>query len=270
MPIEDFERITSPLAYGGKSHQLGGAIRSGLPVPRGFGVSWEVVDAVVRSEPLACRDVLVALQSLAADSVAVRSSAIGEDSADASFAGHHLSLMHLRSPEAVLDGIRQVWASGSDPGALAYRQKKGIPGPVRIGVAVQAMVDAECAGVLFSRHPVTGADEIVLEASWGLGESVVAGLVIPDHYRVARSGEILETRLGDKDIAIQFRPEGGTEERTVDPERATGPCLSADQIDGLRLLAIRCEALLPQGVDVEWAYREGQLFLLQCRPISTR
>ena len=88
MPIEDFERITSPLAYGGKSHQLGGAIRSGLPVPRGFGVSWEVVDAVVRSEPLACRDVLVALQSLAADSVAVRSSAIGEDSADASFAGH--------------------------------------------------------------------------------------------------------------------------------------------------------------------------------------
>ena len=270
MSVDRFEDITDPLLHGGKSYQLGAAIRAGLPVPPGFGISCEAVEAVVRAEPATCRGVVAALQDLAADSVAVRSSAIGEDSSDASFAGHHLSLMHLRSPEAILDGIRQVWQSGCDPGALAYRQKKGIAGPVRIGVAVQAMVDADCSGVLFSRHPVTGADEMVIEASWGLGEGVVSGLVIPDHYRVSRTGEIVETRLGEKDVAIQLRVDGGTEERPVEQARATVLCLSNDQIDDLRRLAIRCEALFPQGLDIEWAYRGGELFLLQCRPISTK
>jgi pyruvate,water dikinase len=121
---------------------------------------------------------------------------------------------------------------------------------------------------MFTTNPVTGADERMIEASWGLGEAVVAGQVIPDNYRVHRSGEVLERTPGLKKIAIRTLPEGGTFEQQVAPELVERLCLDDDQLAELNRLAERCEQVYGQGRDIEWAFADGMLHLLQCRAVT--
>jgi hypothetical protein len=121
---------------------------------------------------------------------------------------------------------------------------------------------------MFTRNPVTGADERVIEASWGLGEVVVAGRVIPDMYRVDRSGEVLERTPGLKKIAVRSLPDGGTVEEEVPADLTERLCLDDAQLEGLNELATRCEAVYGPGRDIEWAIADGQLFLLQCRAVT--
>src|SRR5678816_4580688 len=110
-----------------------------------------------------------------------------------------------------------------------------------VGVVVQSLLDPSVAGVMFTEHPVTGADERLVEASWGLGESVVAGLVIPDHFRLDRSGQVLERKVGRKAVAIRCLPNGGTYEEKVAPEQLSQCCLDDAQIAALGQLALQCE-----------------------------
>src|SRR5262249_37484719 len=126
----------------------------------------------------------------------------------------------------------------------------------------------DSAGVMFTRNPINGADERVIEASWGLGEAVVAGLVIPDHFRIGRSGEVLERTPGLKKIAVRTLPEGGTVEEQIGPERAEQLCLDDSQLEDLHRLATRCEEVYGPDRDIEWAFAGGQLYLLQCRAIT--
>ena len=253
--------------FGGKAASLCRARRAGLPVPPGFALPWALVEAISAGEAAA----LAALRGLvdaAGGLVAVRSSAVGEDGASASFAGQHLTELHLRTDEQLLAAIERVWASACAASALAYRAKMGIVGPPRMGVVVQRLVDADCAGVLFTRHPITGADERVIEAAWGLGEIVVAGLVTPDHYRVARDGRVLERRAGEKDLAIRPDPDGGTREETIDDHRVHGLCLDDGKLARLGALAAQCEAASPGPHDLEWAFHREHLYLLQQRAIT--
>lgn len=256
---------------GGKAAQLGAAIRAGLPVPDGCALTPEAVEAIARGD----RDVIERLSraTAGASRVAVRSSALDEDSADASFAGAHLSVLGVAGIDAITDAIRAVHASGSDDGAQGYRTRLGLQHSTRMAVVVQQLVDSEVAGVLFTRHPVTGADERVVEASWGLGEAVVAGLVTPDSFRVARGGEVLERIAGDKDIAIRayVDADGSTraEEVPVDPERASMLCLEDAQLADLDQLAARCDEVYgSRDHDIEFAFAGGRLHLLQRRPIT--
>lgn len=252
--------------YGGKAVQLGTALRAGLPVPDGFALSWEVVASVAAGEPVA--DVAWP------DPCAVRSSAIGEDSAGASFAGTHLSVLGVRGDVAVVEAIRDVHASGSDPGALAYRATLGLADSVRMGVVVQELVDSDVAGVMFTRNPLTGADERVIEASWGLGEAVVAGLVTPDRYVLDRTGTLVEQVVGEKDLAIRRTPGGGTVEEEVDPLLIDEPCLGRSELAALHDLALACDRVYgtPEHAsgehDIEFAFRGAILYLLQRRPIT--
>ena len=119
-----------------------------------------------------------------------------------------------------------------------------------------------------SKNPVTGVDERVIEASWGLGEAVVAGIVIPDHYRVDRSGQVLERKPGLKRVAVRRVPTGGTVEASVAPELVERLCLDDDQLQELNRLADRCEHVYGPARDVEWAIAGGTLYLLQCRAIT--
>ncbi len=138
-----------------------------------------------------------------------------------------------------------------------------------MGVVVQEMVDADVAGVLFTRNPVTGADELVIEASWGLGEAVVAGLVTPDHVRADRSGRVLERVVGDKDLAIRLTADGGTAEVPVPRQRAAVPCLDDAQVRALHALVRTCDlAYGDTAHDIEFAFAGGTLHLLQRRPIT--
>jgi pyruvate, water dikinase len=125
------------------------------------------------------------------------------------------------------------------------------------------------AGVLFTRNPVTGAAERVIEASWGLGEAVVAGLVTPDRYVLGAGGQLLESRAGDKDLAIRYRASGGTHEVAVEPHLVDALCLTSADLAALHALVHRCDdAFGSDEHDIEFAFRSGTLSLLQRRPIT--
>jgi pyruvate,water dikinase len=270
-PVAALRDAADPATYGGKAVQLGTAIRHGLPVPAGYALSTGLVDALADDDP----DALAAVDRIAAGlgTVAVRSSAVDEDSAGASFAGAHLSVLGVRGSPAIMTAVRAVRASAQDAGAQSYRATLGLDDEARMAVVVQQLVDAEVAGVLFSRNPVTGTPERVIEASWGLGESVVSGVVTPDSYRVAPGGQLLERRLGDKDVAI--RPVPGpdgtvvTEEVPVDLALQDAYCLSDARLAALDALVTRCDQVYGStDHDIEFAFRGLEVFLLQRRPIT--
>ena len=200
--------------------------------------------------------------------VAVRSSAVGEDAKDASFAGQHVTILNVDSTEALVNAIRAVHQSAHSASALAYRRRLGVDGPPRIAVAVQQLVEPDSAGVLFTRNPVTGARERVIEAAWGLGEAVVSGMVVPDSYRISPEGQVLERTVGEKDIALRSKPDGGIEEVPVDRSKVRSRVLDDRQLDALHQLVIRCERAYGDELDIEWAFSREELFLLQCRSIT--
>jgi pyruvate,water dikinase len=253
--------------FGSKAVGLGEAAREGLPLPAGIALSGPVVEAVATGETRAIAKVLKAAQPLARP-LAVRSSAVDEDGAHASFAGQHLTLLNVASDEALASALREIWWSANSDSAITYRQRVGLFTRPSVAVVVQSLLDPEVAGVMFTRNPVTGADERLIEASWGLGEAVVAGLVIPDHFRLSRSGEVLERRPGAKTIAIRTLPEGGTVEERVGTDLVERLCLDDDQLTELNKLAERCEQVYGPARDIEWAFAVGTLYLLQCRAVT--
>ena len=252
--------------YGGKARELGRALRAGLPVPPGWALSPGLVERVVLGESSARQRLCAAFDALGP--AAVRSSALGEDGADASFAGQHASVLNVRTHEGLLSAVANVYESARSAAALAYRRRLGITSEPRMAVVLQLLVPAESAGILFTRHPVSGADERVIEGSFGLGEAVVAGLVTPDRFRLARGGRLLERTLGDKDIAIAWHPDGGTHEVQLDAKRASEVCLTEPQLAELEALATTCERAFAGAQDLEWAFAAGKLYLLQRRAIT--
>lgn len=264
LPLEHAEEES---LFGAKAVGLGEAARAGLPVPPGFALAGEVTEAVAASDPAALGEVVAAARSLTYP-LAVRSSAVDEDGADASFAGQHLTLLNVTSPDGLGAAIRQIWWSANSDSVISYRKRVGLFTRPSVGVVVQSLLDPEVAGVMFTRHPVTGADERMVEASWGLGEAVVAARVIPDNFRLASSGEVLERRAGMKAVAIRPVAAGGTVEEAVPAERVEALCLDDSMLEQLSTLATRCEQVYGHGRDIEWAYADGQLYLLQCRAMT--
>jgi pyruvate,water dikinase len=266
--VVPLSRARETSEYGSKGVGLGDAIREGLPVPPGVALSGEFVEAVASKDERAIEKLAKAIAPLPSP-FAVRSSAADEDGAAASFAGQHLTVLNVRSAADVPSAVRDVWWSANSDAAITYRQKIGQFTRPSVGVVVQTLLNPDVAGVMFTENPVNGADERLIEASWGLGEAVVAALVVPDHFRLARSGEVLECKPGRKRIAIRSLPTGGTVEQPVPPERVTAPCLDDGQLAALAELAHRCEQVYGPRRDIEWAFQDGTLYLLQCRAVTT-
>ena len=265
--VVPLEKARDDAIFGSKAVGLGEAARAGLPLPPGVALSGAIVEAVASGEERAIEQVAKAARPLGRP-LAVRSSAVDEDGAEASFAGQHLTLLNVRSAEELRDALRDIWWSANADSAITYRQRVGLFTRPSVAVVVQSLLDPDVAGVMFTRNPVTGADERVIEASWGLGEAVVQGSVIPDNYRVDRSGEVLECTPGVKRVAIRPLPEGGTVEEDVAPELVERRCLDDSQLGELCRLAGRCEEVYGEGRDIEWAFAGGELYLLQCRAIT--
>jgi pyruvate,water dikinase len=253
--------------FGAKAVGLGAAARAGLPLPPGIALAGSIVEAVATGEERAIEQVVESVRPLGGP-LAVRSSAIDEDGADASFAGQHLTLLNVPSSDKVSSALREIWWSANSDSAITYRQRVGLFKRPSVGIVVQALLDADVAGVMFTRNPITGEDERLVEASWGLGEAVVAGTVIPDHFRIAHTGEVLERTAGVKKLAIRTLPEGGTVETEVSPELVERLCLDDDQLAQLNDLADRCEDVYGPARDIEWAFADGELYLLQCRAVT--
>ncbi len=253
--------------FGGKAAQLAAATRAGLPVPAGIALPFGLVDAVAAGDCEARQQLAAISRTLAAPLVA-RSSAVGEDSEQASFAGQHLTRLNLRSEPELVDAVCAIWGSARSPSALLYRERLGLPREPRMAVVVQEFVDADSAGVLFSRNPLDASDELVIEAAWGLGEAVVAGLVTPDRFRLRRDGAVVERIAGLKDVALRVDPAGGTREAEVPEELARALCLDDAQLAALHDLALRCDEVFGESHDLEWAFAGDRLYLLQRRAIT--
>jgi pyruvate,water dikinase len=266
--VVPFAKAHETSLYGSKAVGLGDAARQGLPVPAGVALSGDLVEAIASNEATAIAKLAKAIASLQAP-FAVRSSAVDEDGASASFAGQHLTKLNVHAANDVPSAVREVWWSANSDSAITYRQQVGLFTRPSVGVVVQTLLDPEVAGVMFTEHPVTGADERMIEASWGLGEAVVAGLVVPDHYRLDRSGKVLERKPGRKRIAVRSLPSGGTVEQQVPETQVTQLCLDDTQLAALGELALQCEQIYGPRRDIEWAFQEGTLYLLQCRAVTT-
>jgi pyruvate,water dikinase len=254
--------------FGGKAVSLGAAVRAGLPVPPGIAIAAPLVDAIAQGSP-GTMTALVDVTLLPDGRMAVRSSAVGEDSSGASFAGQHATKLNVRRPQ-LEDAVRIVWQSARSESALAYRARKGLSLDPRMGVVVQALIEPIAAGVLFTRNPITGVDERLIEAAWGLGEAIVNGAVTPDRFRLDASGRVVELTSGDKDVKVWYDEGDGTIEVSVPLELRSIPCLTSSHLDALHDLAERCHRVWGPDLDIEWALGADEaIYLLQCRPITT-
>ena len=263
-----FAKARETSLYGSKAVGLGDAVRQGLPVPPGVALSGDLVEAIASSDDRATAKLAKAIASLQPP-FAVRSSAVDEDGAAASFAGQHLTMLNVHSAREVPSAVREVWWSANSDSAITYRQRVGLFTRPSVGVVVQTLLNPVVAGVMFTENPVTGADERLIEASWGLGEAVVNGMVVPDHFRLDRSGQVLERKAGRKRIAVRALPTGGTVEHQVPAAQVTQLCLDDAQLAALGELALQCEQLYGPRRDIEWAFQDGTLYLLQCRAVTT-
>lgn len=203
--------------------------------------------------------------------VAVRSSALDEDGADASFAGQHDTYLNIRGADAVIDAVRRCVASASAPEALAYRERRGLNrDDVKMAVLVQELVPADAAAVVFSANPITGnTDEMMINANWGLGESIVGGIATPDTFTVDKVTLAVTWRGIARKDRMTVMTDAGTAEAPVPDELRERPSLRDEHIADIARLALKLEAATGHPVDVECAIARDVLYLLQCRPITT-
>ncbi|HEX7023910.1 MAG TPA: PEP/pyruvate-binding domain-containing protein, partial [Gemmatimonadales bacterium] len=231
IPLRELTR-SDRRVVGAKAAALGELARAGFPVPEGFVVLGEPDEAVLQ-----------AAAALGDVPLAVRSSAVAEDLAEASFAGQYDTVLDVRGGEALLHAVRQVRASAGGARVRRYRDARGAAGDTGIAVLVQRMLTPEAAGVAFTANPVTGArDEVVVTAARGLGERVVSGEAVGDEW-VVRGG-------------------------SADRRRVTEHAIDAEQALAVARLARSVEALFGAPQDIEWAIEGDRLYLLQSRPMT--
>jgi rifampicin phosphotransferase len=304
--IQQYDRIT----VGGKAANLGKLINAGLPVPPGFLVLTSAYERFVVQNSLqpeierlaqtisltdpsaaeqaaiAIRDlfeqailpgevseaVLSAYQQLGGTAVAVRSSATAEDLPGASFAGMQETFLNVLSPEDLLNALCRCWSSLWTARALIYRARQHIPSQtLRMAVIVQQMVAATASGVLITCNPVTGAqNEMVINASWGLGEAIVSGHVSPDVITINKeSGKLKCADVAEKQF-MTVPADSGVVELAVPTELRKKAVLSTEQITQLFHSARTIEQRFHTPQDIEWAIAGNKLFVLQTRPVTTQ
>jgi pyruvate,water dikinase len=255
---------------GGKGNSLAQLTAAGLPVPPGFCVTTvayrQSAGLGLRSDSPLAQEITDAYRRLGGGRVAVRSSATLEDGMLTSFAGQQETVLGVLGESAVLEAVRRCWESLDSERAVAYRRRQGVDdSDIAMAVVVQQLVDAEIAGVLFTRDPLDPSGRCMLvEAAWGLGETVVSGQATPDRYQVDReTGAVRERSIATK---VSRRIATGTE--AVPSGQQVQACLDDAMLVELAALGRRVEALYGDARDVEWAYAGGKFWLLQARPIT--
>jgi pyruvate,water dikinase len=235
------------------------AMEGGSPLPR------DLEDAIRR----AYRE-LAATARNPFTPVAVRSSAIDEDGAGASFAGQHDTYLNIRGEDAVVDAVSRCSQSALSAVAHEYRNQRGLEADhPQIAVLVQLLVESVASAVVFSANPINGAlEEVMITSSWGLGESVVGGAVTPDLFVLKRPGfQVLDRQIYSKEVMTVIA-EGGTREIEVPSELRERSSLDTSQIIEMGRLAQKLELAMGWPVDIECAIAYDELYLLQCRPIT--
>jgi len=292
---------------GGKGASLAELQRAGLRVPPGFVITVRAFERAMRvadpddaigvrvaalpaTDPAAIEHATAAIRgqitstpmaedlaaavsaaylSLGSDApVAVRSSAVGEDAAEASFAGLQDTYLWVRGVDAVLERVRRCWASLYNTEAVSYRLRQHLPAHAAMAVVVQRMVDPRSAGVMFTCSPTTGDRSVVaIEGSWGLGSVLVSGEVTPDSFVVSKvTGEIVRRTVAAKARLHRQAPDGsGTTSEDVAADLQERPCLDDDEVRSIARLGMEVERHYGTPQDIEWALTGGDIVLLQSR-----
>jgi pyruvate,water dikinase len=309
-PLADL-RAADEQRFGGKSTSLGELMAGEIPVPPGFAIATSAFHAFLEAGDLEARiadamagvkpddvttvqaaanairdavsatdvpddvraDIVAAYAALGDDEpVAVRSSAVGEDSGEATFAGQQETYLWVRGAEDVVGAVRDCWASTFSAPAMSYRAKMAADKKPEMGVTVQRMVDAAVSGVMFTCNPVSGDPSVVaIDASWGLGLGVVGGEVTPDEYLVSKvTGEVVRRNVSAKHVEYRADPSGrGTVCVPVDEARQSEACLDDARLAALVDVARRVQKYFGSHQDVEWALdADGELFVVQSRPVT--
>ena len=280
----------NPSIVGGKAANLS-VLAESYRVPPGFAVTAEAFDQAIYGgflqDPMSGRghQIPESLYGLIADayrtlsercdqehlSVAVRSSALDEDGSSASFAGQHDTFLNVVGEQAVAKAIAGCWRSVYSSHALDYRRRQGLPlDNMKMATLVQQLVPSEISAVVFSANPITGnRKEVSINANWGLGESIVAGTVTPDTFVIRKATmAVVTAEIGDKTSMTALIP-GGTQEIDVPAQSQRQPSITHEQAVEMARLAVELEAKMGWPVDIECAYYQERLYLLQCRPITT-
>jgi pyruvate, water dikinase len=260
---------------GGKAANLSRLARMYHRVPDGFSLPVTLMD---EAHPLDLQDEITAAISDLMDChslpdfiAAVRSSAVDEDGATASFAGQHETYLNIVGADAIIQAVTRCWESAYSERVLEYRRQQGLSVKrPQLAVLVQQLVASDVSAVVFSANPVTGSrDEIMINASWGLGESIVGGTVTPDTFIVHKTDLAITGRIIADKQQMTISAPGGTHEVDVPRFIRTQASLNDEQIVEMAKLALTLEVTMEHPVDVECAYASGELYLLQCRPITT-
>lgn len=301
-------KINIPSA-GGKGANLGELIMAGFPVPAGFVLTTTAYDAFVQAHGLQQKNVelanavsindphssqaasekiqqlftdaaipneieaaLVAMwQDLGVGPVAVRSSATAEDLPDASFAGQQDTFLNIQGKAALLDAVKKCWASLWTARAIAYRLRQGIDSAnVSLAVVVQTLIAADSSGILFTANPTNGErDQILINATWGLGEAIVGGLVTPDSVVVDQAKWQIVSRETAVKRVMTVRTETGTEEQSVPSAKQNLAVLDDATAIKLARIGTQIAAHYAIPMDIEWAIADGTIAILQARPITS-
>ncbi len=291
------------LFAGGKATNMGRLSQKGFSVPEWFAVTSEALRAFVDENKLADvlkpttdlaalskrvedafvngkisdglkQEILAKMKALGLDNtfVAVRSSGLDEDSAQNSFAGQFSSFLFQKGWEQIADSLKRCWASGFSERALNYRLERGLGlQDIRVGVVIQRMVNADAAGVVFSRHPikVLNRDEVLVSSVWGLGEGLVSGELESDDFEVSRKDAKVTKNVVKKSHAMRQDPKGGVVKLALSEEEGKNSSLTDDQVKAISDLAVKLEDALGSPQDSEWVYEKGKLYLVQTRPVTS-
>lgn len=277
---------------GGKASSLNRMIQAGFPVPPAYcitvpaykqfveaanpGNNKEVQKTLLQADiPLPIKEaILEAYQSFGDESaVAVRSSAIGEDSENQSFAGQYDTFLHVEGADAVLSKVKACWGSLHADRVQGYGTEDTTDkNDAAIAVVIQKMIDADSAGVLFTQDPVNpDADHMIIDSCWGLGEGVVSGQVVTDTFHVnKRNLTIADSQINEKKQFCTKNPKGIIALEPTPEKKMLIPSLTPDQIGMLAEQANKLRDYYGKELDIEWAFKDGELWLLQARPITTQ
>lgn len=287
-------------AAGGKGANLGEMTNAGIPVPPGAVLTAAAYDRFMdfngiipeqmlngaESESSAAEQIRNAIrkgtlpdeiqeelsafyQTLGGNArVAVRSSATAEDLEDASFAGQQETYLNVIGIDMLLQKVRECYASLWGDRAVSYRKTQGYDRQkVALAVVIQQMIQSETAGVMFTRNPASGTDDILINASYGLGEAVVSGIVSPDEYTCGRDGNLKKAVIGSKEVQIVY-DEKGTKKESVPAELRNKQALDAGMIAELVREGLKIESHYGHPMDIEWAVNGGRIYILQARSIT--
>jgi pyruvate,water dikinase len=261
MNVVWLDEPTTPELVGSKGYRLSVMARSGLPVPGGFCIPIDFIKTITPG------NIESELAKLPSTSVAVRSSACDEDGVEFSFAGIYKSILNVTGGQQVWNAVQEIQHSAESPAAQAYRRRLGIAKSPAMAAVIQSLLPSVAAGVLFMQDPVDRSDHIVVEGSWGLGESVVSGSVTPDRWTLSQDGKLLASEVSNKETSA-IPGQSGTVQIEVPEDRRLIPCLTAENLEEIVTLARRCQQLFERPQDLEWAVAGGKVWLLQSRPIT--